>query len=121
MVLASWTGAGGAAASDCDRAQDRSPATDFETRIAFVNDTPYAFKVYWSNHDGMLTAYDLVQPHSKAAYATYIAHRWFLEVYTPERTVCLGPVSAFSVEACEARIRHYGDAVFGLDADNCDF
>jgi hypothetical protein len=109
-----------ALADACEPAHDPSPASDEATGIAFSNDTPYAYTVFWIDFEGFLQDYGLVQPGETASFDTFIGHQWMVELYaSEERTECFGPIVPRDPETCQARIL-WNDGI-GIDAGFCDF
>lgn len=111
--------ASAASAAECEASHDPSPETNIPTGVNFYNNTSYATRIYWIGFDGFLNEYALIQPGESAKFDSYVHHKWLVEVYAPERTECLGPISAPDQETCEARIL-WNDGV-GIDAGYCDF
>jgi len=109
-------------ADTCDGSSMPSPGTEINGPIRFFNDTPYAFRVLWSDFNGDLVEYGLLQPGEDLGLTTYINHVWLIEVNTPDQGwVCVGPVKIFDTEGCTMRIIH-DDGYFGYDAGgSCDY
>lgn len=108
----------GAEADECGRTAP-SPQTSEATGIVFSNDTQYAFRVLWSDFSGRLVEYGLVQPFEELGIDTYVDHLWMVELFTPDGSECLGPISAPGPDTCRARILY--DQGIGIDAGFCDF
>ncbi len=114
--------AGPLKAEDCEAGIAQSPETNIPTGIRFHNDTAYAFRVYWADFEGNLREYALVQPGEESGFQTYVHHRWFVEVYTPDGSYCAGPVSAPDTETCDMRVLFDNhDPSVGLDGGYCDY
>lgn len=111
-----------AAAGGCGDFAVPSPASYIPSGVRFHNDSHYAFRIYWADFKGNLKDYGLVQPDETAGFATYVHHRWFIEVYTPDGAHCAGPVSAPDTEECDMRISYDDfDQAIGMDGGYCDY
>lgn len=120
MVLVALMGAQ-VVASECEYAHDPAPMSEAAGPITFFNDTEFAFRVLWIDYDGFLEEYALLQPGENTSIDTYVDHSWLVEVYTPEETVCVGPIQLADQEGCYMHILH-DDGYFGFDANAaCNF
>lgn len=105
----------------CGIEQPASPKTRQKASIRFTNDTMFAYRIYWSNFDGVLAEYAIAQPDESNSYDTYAGHDWYIEIYTPDGSVCLGPVAAYAGRRCDMHIVDDGTGQFGLDGRGCDY
>ncbi len=111
-----------AAAGGCGAIQPPSPGTNIPTGIRFTNDSHYAMRIYWADFKGRLKEYALVQPDETAGFKTYVHHRWYVELYTPDDAICAGPISAPDTEECEMRVLFDDNGQqIGLDGGYCDY
>ncbi|WP_237155505.1 VHL beta domain-containing protein [Oryzibacter oryziterrae] len=113
------TGLGSARGEECQANFAPSPGTDWQSRIAFHNDTNYAMRLLWVDFNGGLKDYGLLQPYENTGFKTYVGHNWVVEVYTEEGPECLGPISAPDQNGCNLHV--VNDAGLGFNADQCDF
>ncbi len=119
-VVTAFLAVSAPAAAECEPSQDPSPASDTATGINFYNDTQYAMRVFWSGFDGFLEPYgDWIQPGDRVSYNTYVGHRWFVEVNTPEGAVCSSAISPVDAESCQMHVLY--DNGIGYDGGYCDF
>lgn len=105
----------------CGIEQPASPKTRQKASIRFTNDTMFAYRIYWSNFDGVLAEYAIAQPDETNGYDTYAGHDWYIEVYTPQGSVCLGPVAAPAGRKCDAHVVDDGTGEFHLEGRGCQF
>lgn len=106
----------------CGIEQPASPGTNDAASISFQNETPYAYRIYWANFDGVLAEFALSQPFESHSFDTYADHAWYVEIYVPDGSVCLGPVAAPAGGSCEMRVVFdEGEGTFGLDGSGCDY
>ena len=103
----------------CGIEQPASPRNRQKASIRFTNDTMFAYRIYWSNFDGVLAEYALAQPDERNSFDTYAGHDWYIEIYTPDGSVCLGPVAAPAGRKCDMHIVDDGTGEFGLDGRGC--
>lgn len=104
----------------CGIEQPASPGSNEGASISFRNETPYAYRIYWANFDGVLAEFAMSQPFENHGFDTYADHAWYIEIYVPDGSVCLGPVAAPAGGSCEMRVVFdEGEGTFGLDGSGC--
>lgn len=106
------------AAPACDEYAVASADGGSEAGIVFRNESTYAMSVLWSDFDGTLVEYALLQPFEETGYDTYLSHLWFVEVHTPEGPACLGPIEAAGSGTCDVTILGDADGL-GVDDFGC--
>ncbi|WP_165220035.1 hypothetical protein [Affinirhizobium pseudoryzae] len=105
----------------CGIEQPASPKTRQKASIRFTNDTMFAYRIYWANFDGVLAEYALAQPDEHNGFDTYAGHEWYVEIYTPNGSVCLGPIAAPAGRKCDMHIVDDGTGEFGLEGRGCNY
>lgn len=103
----------------CGIEQPASPRNRQKASIRFTNETMFAYRIYWSNFDGVLAEYAIAQPDESYSYDTYAGHDWYIEIYTPDGSVCLGPIAAPAGRKCDAHIVDDGTGEFRLEGRGC--
>ncbi|HLO78911.1 MAG TPA: hypothetical protein VK196_20835 [Magnetospirillum sp.] len=106
-------------AQACEPTQLPSPHNRNQSKIDFINGSRYAFQVFWSDFEGNLSPFAVVQPGERANYKTYAGHRWYVEMYTPDGEECFGPIWTDSGDHCVARMLY--DGGIGIDSSACSF
>ncbi|OYQ32498.1 hypothetical protein CHU95_17055 [Niveispirillum lacus] len=97
--------ASSAHAQQCDNQQQPSPQTRTKAGMSLQNATTSQINVLWADFEGVLTHYTTLQPKQTAAFDSYVGHIWYLEAFTPEGAVCLGPIRPAQVNTtCKMRI-----------------
>lgn len=107
-----------AGAQQCDNQQAPSPANGAKTGLTLQNTTSSQINVLWADFDGVLTHYTTLQPKQTSSFTTYVGHIWFLEAFTPEGAVCLGPIRPVSANACKLTVSLDNEG-FGYTQQNC--
>lgn len=104
MVI-SFLATSSASAQQCDNQQQPSPQTRTKAGLSLQNTTSSQINVLWADFDGVLTHYTTLQPKQTAAFDSYVGHIWYLEAFTPEGAVCLGPIRpAQANNTCKMKI-----------------
>ncbi|MCM5555391.1 hypothetical protein [Pleomorphomonas sp. NRK KF1] len=99
-----------------------SPETNIPTGVRFTNDTNSMVRIYWSDFDGQLKDYGLVQPQETVGFQTYVHHRWYAELYMSDEALCAGPISAPDTETCDMRLMFDGErGMIDMDGGYCDY
>ncbi|WP_079403082.1 hypothetical protein [Rhodopseudomonas palustris] len=111
-----------ASAGGCGDMKPPSPATNIPTGVRFTNDTQYTVRIYWTDFDGQLRDYGLVQPDESVGFKTYVHHRWYAELYMSDEALCAGPISAPDTETCDMRLMFDGErGMIDMDGGYCDY
>ena len=105
-----------ALADGCQPGLAESPPSREGGVIHFYNGTHFASQIYWSAFETNLRPYALLQPGEDVPYETYLGHAWFLEMDTPEGSVCMGPIRLEDPQGCDVNILYdEGEGAFGLE------
>lgn len=122
VLLAAVTLAGGGAqAAECPDWQTPSPASETVGSLTFHNSTPFAARAMWSDFEGVLKDYGLIQPGEDLPLQSFDGHRWIAEVYTPDGAVCVGSWVVEAGDGCFVDLIESDGAIGSDTGGSCSF
>ncbi|EGY00211.1 hypothetical protein AZA_30050 [Nitrospirillum viridazoti Y2] len=107
-----------ASAQQCDNQQEASPQSRVKSGLSLQNTTTSQINVLWAGFDGVLTHYTTLQPKQSVDFISYVGHIWYLEAFTPNGAVCLGPIRPVQASACKMKISLQGGD-FAYEQQGC--
>ncbi len=110
-----------ARAQSCEPPIAQSLPNRPETAISFKNDTQFPIRIYWSDFHAVLKPMGkAVAPGETVGFKTYIDHRWYVTMTTPQGQFCEGPIAVVTRAKCAMSIA-YGNGLELSGGDSCEY